>query len=211
MLGTNEAPNSAAGGSDTLTVNPPPACPDFDQLDDFFGLPNLGQTPFGNWSSVVNTPDGLNAWCSNSGATASAGTGPAIGNPDPYVYLESSASGQSPPCGQSITLGSVNYLESNVLDASTYGFAFDFDWNMNGTAMDTSPASLPKNSSASKPNASVRPRSREKALKKLITSAGVRGISAPVRRFVCERDGDQCTFESPDGKRCPERDRLEFH
>ena len=50
-----------------------------------------------------------------------------------------------------------------------------------------------------------------KSLEKADTSAGVRGISAPVRRFVCERDGDQCTFESPDGKRCPERDRLEFH
>ena len=140
VLGTNEAPNSAAGGSDTLTVNPP-GC-DFNQLDDFVGLPNLGQTPFGNWSSVDNTPDGLNAWCSNSLGTASAGTGPSAGNPDPYVYLESSASGQSPPCGQSITLGSDNYLESNVLDASTYGFTFDFDWNMNGTAMDTGPASL---------------------------------------------------------------------
>ena len=143
VLGTIEAPDSASGGSDTLTVNPPSlACSDFEQLDDFVGLPNLGQTPFGNWSSVVNTPDGLNAWCSNSGPTGSAGTGPGAGNPDPYVYLESSASGQTPPCGQSITLGSANYLESNTIDASTYGFTFDFDWNMNGTAMDTGPASL---------------------------------------------------------------------
>jgi len=39
----------------------------------------------------------------------------------------------------------------------------------------------------------------------------VRGIAAAVRRFVCERDGDRCTFESAGGKRCPERDRLEFH
>ena len=50
-----------------------------------------------------------------------------------------------------------------------------------------------------------------KGLEEADTSPGVRGISAPVRRFVCERDGDQCTYESPDGKRCPERDRLEFH
>ena len=50
-----------------------------------------------------------------------------------------------------------------------------------------------------------------KSLEKADTSAGVRGISAPVRRFVCERDGNQCTFESSDGQRCPERDRLEFH
>ena len=50
-----------------------------------------------------------------------------------------------------------------------------------------------------------------KSLEKADTSAGVRGISAPVRRFVCDRDGDQCTYESSDGKRCPERDRLEFH
>ncbi len=50
-----------------------------------------------------------------------------------------------------------------------------------------------------------------KSLEEADTSPGVRGISAPVRRFVCERDGDQCTYESPDGQRCPERDRLEFH
>ena len=50
-----------------------------------------------------------------------------------------------------------------------------------------------------------------KGLEEADTSPGVRGISAPVRRFVCERDGDQCTYESPNGQRCPERDRLEFH
>jgi hypothetical protein len=43
------------------------------------------------------------------------------------------------------------------------------------------------------------------------TSPGVRGISAAVRRFVCERDANQCTFVSHNGKRCRERDRLEFH
>ena len=50
-----------------------------------------------------------------------------------------------------------------------------------------------------------------KGLEQADTSPGVRGISAAVRRFVCERDGNQCTYETSDGKRCPERDRLEFH
>ena len=43
------------------------------------------------------------------------------------------------------------------------------------------------------------------------TAPGVRGISAPVKRFVWERDRGQCTFESTDGRRCPERRGLEFH
>ena len=43
------------------------------------------------------------------------------------------------------------------------------------------------------------------------TSPGVRGISAPVKRAVWERDGGQCTFVGANGKRCPERHRLEFH
>ena len=43
------------------------------------------------------------------------------------------------------------------------------------------------------------------------TSPGVRGIAAPVKRFVCQRDKNQCTFVNVAGKRCPERDRLEFH
>ena len=43
------------------------------------------------------------------------------------------------------------------------------------------------------------------------TSPRVRGISAAVKRFVCERDGNQCTYVGPGGKRCPERDKLEFH
>ncbi len=50
-----------------------------------------------------------------------------------------------------------------------------------------------------------------KSLEEADTSPGVRGISAAVRRFVCERDHDQCAFVSQNGKRCPERDRLEFH
>ena len=43
------------------------------------------------------------------------------------------------------------------------------------------------------------------------TSPGGRGIAAPVRRFVRERDGGQCTFSTPDGRRCPAREGLEFH
>ena len=30
-------------------------------------------------------------------------------------------------------------------------------------------------------------------------------------REVRERDGDRCTFESPDGRRCSATARLEFH
>ncbi len=43
------------------------------------------------------------------------------------------------------------------------------------------------------------------------TSPGVRGIAAAVKRFVWARDGGQCTFVTSDGKRCPERHRLEYH
>jgi len=50
-----------------------------------------------------------------------------------------------------------------------------------------------------------------KSLDEADTTPGVRGISAPVRRFVWERDGAQCTFESADGRRCPQRRGLEFH
>ncbi len=43
------------------------------------------------------------------------------------------------------------------------------------------------------------------------TSPGVRGIAAAVKRVVWVRDGGQCTFVSGDGRRCPERHRLEYH
>lgn len=43
------------------------------------------------------------------------------------------------------------------------------------------------------------------------TSPGVRGIAAPVKRFVRKRDNDQCTFVTENGRRCSERDALEFH
>ena len=50
-----------------------------------------------------------------------------------------------------------------------------------------------------------------KSVEEAATAPGVRGISAPVKRFVWERDQAQCTFESADGRRCPERRGLEFH
>ena len=49
-----------------------------------------------------------------------------------------------------------------------------------------------------------------KRLEDADTSAGVRGITAPVKRFVWERDRAQCAFVSEDGRRCPERHGLEF-
>ena len=36
------------------------------------------------------------------------------------------------------------------------------------------------------------------------------GISSEVRRAVFERDGERCTFESPDGQRCPATTFLEL-
>ena len=50
-----------------------------------------------------------------------------------------------------------------------------------------------------------------KGLEETDTSPGVRGIPAPVRRFVWDRDQGQCTFEAADGRRCPERHGLQFH
>ena len=50
-----------------------------------------------------------------------------------------------------------------------------------------------------------------KSLEDADTSPGVRGIAAPVRRFVWERNGGQCTYESLDGRRCTARNGLHFH
>jgi len=41
-------------------------------------------------------------------------------------------------------------------------------------------------------------------------SSSRRHIPAAVKRAVRERDGDQCTFVSDGGKRCPSRSKLEF-
>ncbi len=43
------------------------------------------------------------------------------------------------------------------------------------------------------------------------TSRRSRGIPRSIRRAVSERDGQQCTFVGPDGRRCQERAFLEFH
>ena len=50
-----------------------------------------------------------------------------------------------------------------------------------------------------------------KSIEQADTSPGVRGISAPVRRFVWARDGGQCRYERGDGRRCPERRGVQFH
>jgi hypothetical protein len=42
------------------------------------------------------------------------------------------------------------------------------------------------------------------------TVAGSRHIPAAVKRAVRERDGEQCTFVSENGRRCPTRRMLEF-
>ena len=48
-----------------------------------------------------------------------------------------------------------------------------------------------------------------KTLEEADTAPGARAIPAPVRRVVWKRDGGQCTFRGTDGKRCPERHRLQ--
>jgi 5-methylcytosine-specific restriction endonuclease McrA len=50
-----------------------------------------------------------------------------------------------------------------------------------------------------------------KTVKEANVTPGSRDIPAPVKRAVCQRDGYQCTYVSPDGRRCSARDRLEFH
>jgi hypothetical protein len=43
------------------------------------------------------------------------------------------------------------------------------------------------------------------------TSPGSRYVAAPVKRVVYTRDGGQCTYVSPDGRRCTARVDVEFH
>ncbi|TDI47922.1 MAG: hypothetical protein E2P02_02000 [Acidobacteria bacterium] len=50
-----------------------------------------------------------------------------------------------------------------------------------------------------------------KSLDEADTSPGSRYISAPVKRFVYERDGGQCTYVGKDGRRCTARRDLEYH
>ena len=50
-----------------------------------------------------------------------------------------------------------------------------------------------------------------KGLSDTDTSPTSRHIPAAVRRAVRERDGNRCRYVDERGRRCPERDRLEFH
>jgi hypothetical protein len=50
-----------------------------------------------------------------------------------------------------------------------------------------------------------------KTLEKTITSPKSRHIPAAVKRAVYARDQGQCTYVAPNGRRCSERHRLEFH
>jgi hypothetical protein len=50
-----------------------------------------------------------------------------------------------------------------------------------------------------------------KGVEEADTSPSSRYIPAPIRRAVYERDNGQCTYVGDNGRRCTERDRLEFH
>ena len=50
-----------------------------------------------------------------------------------------------------------------------------------------------------------------KSVDQTATTADSRYSPAPIRRAVCERDSDQCTFIDARGRRCTEREGLEFH
>ena len=48
-------------------------------------------------------------------------------------------------------------------------------------------------------------------LERTDTSPSSRYIPAPVRRAVSKRDGNRCTFVNEQGRRCSERQALQFH
>jgi hypothetical protein len=50
-----------------------------------------------------------------------------------------------------------------------------------------------------------------KGLSETDTSPSARYVPAAVRRAVSERDGSRCRYTDEQGRRCSERDRLEFH
>ena len=50
-----------------------------------------------------------------------------------------------------------------------------------------------------------------KGLSETTTSPSSRHIPAAVRRAVSERDGNRCRYVDEHGRRCSERDRLEYH
>jgi hypothetical protein len=50
-----------------------------------------------------------------------------------------------------------------------------------------------------------------KSLEETEMSSNSRYIPAAVKRAVCARDGDQCAYIDPSGRRCTETEGLEFH
>ena len=50
-----------------------------------------------------------------------------------------------------------------------------------------------------------------KSLAETDPSPSSRHIPAAVRRAVIERDGNRCRYTDERGRRCPERNRLQFH
>jgi hypothetical protein len=56
-----------------------------------------------------------------------------------------------------------------------------------------------------------RTRAPRKSLAETDTASASRHVPAAVRRAVHERDGNQCAFRDAQGRRCTQRDRLEFH
>jgi hypothetical protein len=57
----------------------------------------------------------------------------------------------------------------------------------------------------------ARTKAPRKELSETDTSPSSRHIPAAVRRAVAERDGNRCRYVDKLGRRCSERDRLEFH
>ena len=116
----------------------------FDQTDtfnSFTGDPDCSTRPtYGNWTAQAGS-DGGDGWAVDPNTTGSGATGPGSLYDGPYLYLESSASGQT--CGDDNTSnGSTQTIESNTIDASVYALSFEFVYNMTGAPMDTGPASL---------------------------------------------------------------------
>jgi 5-methylcytosine-specific restriction endonuclease McrA len=60
----------------------------------------------------------------------------------------------------------------------------------------------------SQPRRSIRPETDREARKEARRS---RDVPRKVKRVIWRRDGGQCAFVSPDGRRCTERSYLEFH
>ena len=54
-------------------------------------------------------------------------------------------------------------------------------------------------------------RAPRRNLEETDTAPSSRYIPAPVRRVVSDRDGNQCSFVDAEGRRCKERQSLQFH